>query len=93
VAFKKIEATYLTAKMRYETSLAELQAEADTLETLKNNSREAAEKVQEKTVQVEALRKTLAVEERERELRLSGLKLSTVDNGTGAKRFGSLRRS
>lgn len=91
MAFKKIEAAYLTAKMRYETSLAELQAEADTLETLKNNSREAAEKVQDKSVQVDTLRTTLAVEERERELRLSDLKLSTV-NGTG-KKLGSLRRA
>ncbi|KAF8802472.1 hypothetical protein BYT27DRAFT_6761869 [Phlegmacium glaucopus] len=90
-AFKKTEAAYLNAKMRHETAIAELSAEVDALETLKNNSKEAAEKVQEKATEVEGLRTSLAVDERERELRLSNLKGPTV-HGAPTKRSGSLWR-
>jgi len=81
--------------MRYETAQAELSAEADTLETLKHNSKEAAEKVQDKAAEVASLRATLAVDEREREIRLSDLKGQTVNGtgtGTGTKRSSSLWR-
>lgn len=77
--------------MNYETSLAELNAESGTLETLKTNSKEATEQVQEKTAQVESLRTTLAIEGRERELKLSDLKGSTVNPAT-VKRSSSLWR-
>lgn len=87
-AFKKIEAAHLNAKMRYEAALSELHAEAEALETLKNNSKEAAEHVQEKSAQVDSLRTTLAVEERKRELKLSDLKGSPANT----KRSSSLWR-
>jgi DNA repair ATPase RecN len=82
VAFKKTEAAFLDAKKKYETHQAELNAEAYTLETLKNNAREATERMQEKAAEVDALRQTLAVDEREREVRLTELK--------GSKRSGFL---
>lgn len=79
-AFKKTEAAYLNAKLRHDTAMAELAAEDDAIAALKNNSKEATELVQEKSAEVDSLRTTLAVDERERELRLSNLKGSTVKN-------------
>ncbi|KAF8150685.1 hypothetical protein B0H34DRAFT_801621 [Crassisporium funariophilum] len=73
-AFKKHESAYLNAKMRYETAQAELNADADALETLRNSSREATERVQDKAAEVDSLRATLAVDEREREVKLGQLR-------------------
>ena len=64
--------------------MAELHAEDDALETLRNNTKAAAELVQSKSAEIDDLRSTLAVDEREREIRLSDLKGSTV-NGAGPK--------
>ncbi|KAJ3493486.1 hypothetical protein NLJ89_g11008 [Agrocybe chaxingu] len=72
--FKKTEAAYLSAKMKYDTDLAHLKSEEEILETLKNNSREATERMQDKAVEVNALRETLRVDEREREVKLTQLK-------------------
>lgn len=55
-------------------ALAELNAEAETLETLRGNSREATERMQDKATEVDTLRKTLAVDNREREVKLTQLK-------------------
>lgn len=77
--------------MRYETAQAELNAEVEALDVLKNNSKEAAERVQEKSAEVDSIRATLAIDQRERKLKLSDLKGSTV-NGAGAKRSSSLWR-
>ena len=68
--------------MRHETALAELHAEDDALETLKSSTKAAAELVQNKTSEIDDLRTTLAVDEREREIRLSDLKGSTINGGT-----------
>lgn len=73
-AFKKAEAAYLNAKMKYETAQAELNSEAETLELLRTNAREATQSVQDKSAEVDALRQTLALDEREREVRLGELK-------------------
>ncbi|PPQ75253.1 hypothetical protein CVT24_007431 [Panaeolus cyanescens] len=72
--FKKQEAAYLNAKNAYDIALAQLQAEEQTLETLRQNSLEATERVQEKAAEVDRLRTTLAVDARERELKLGELK-------------------
>lgn len=72
--FKKAEAAYLNAKMKYETAQAELNAEAETLDLLRANAREATQSVQDKSAEVDALRQTLALDEREREVKLSELK-------------------
>ena len=71
--------------MRHETALAELHAEDDALQTLRNNTKAAAERVQNKTTEIEGLRNTLAVDEREREIRLSDLKGSTINSGAGSR--------
>ena len=84
-AFRKIEAAHLNAKLRYETALAELHAEDGALETLKNNTKAAGELVQNKSAEVDGLRTTLAVDEREREIRLSDLKGSTVNGGARSR--------
>lgn len=72
--FKKREAAYLNAKMDFENSKARLRTEEETLETLRQNSREATERMQEKAAEVDSLRATLAVDEREREAKLNELK-------------------
>ncbi|KDR78990.1 hypothetical protein GALMADRAFT_244707 [Galerina marginata CBS 339.88] len=74
IAFKKTETAFLEAKKKYETHQAELNAEAYALETLKNNAQEATERLQEKATEVDRLRNTLAVDDREREVRLTELK-------------------
>lgn len=65
--------------MRYDSALGELNAETQALETLNNKSRQAADKVQAKSTEVDSIRTTLAVDERERELRLSDLRASAVN--------------
>ena len=72
--FKKKEAIYLNAKKKYDLALAELNAEDETLQTLRGNSREATERMQDKAAEVDTLRKTLAVDTREREVKLTQLK-------------------
>ncbi len=72
--FKKKEAMYLNAKKKYDLALAELNAEDETLQTLRGNSREATERMQDKAAEVDTLRKTLAVDTREREVKLTQLK-------------------
>ena len=64
--------------------MAELHAEDDALETLRNNTKAASELVQNKTAEIDGLRTTLAVDEREREIRLSDLKGSTVNGGAAS---------
>jgi hypothetical protein len=71
--------------LRHETALAELHAEDGTLEALRNNTKAASELVQNKSAEIDGLRTTLAVDEREREIRLSDLKGSTVDGGAGSR--------
>ncbi|KJA26225.1 hypothetical protein HYPSUDRAFT_132900 [Hypholoma sublateritium FD-334 SS-4] len=73
-AYKKKEAIYLNAKKKHEMALAELNAETETLDTLRGNSREATERMQDKATEVDTLRKTLAVDNREREVKLAQLK-------------------
>ncbi|KAF4613868.1 hypothetical protein D9613_007613 [Agrocybe pediades] len=79
--FKKTEAAYLSAKLKYEREMAELQAEESALEAMRERGREATEKVQDKAAECDALRRVLAVDEREREVRLgelSGKGMGTV---------------
>lgn len=52
---------------------------------MRNNTKAAAELVQNKTAEIDGLRTTLAVDEREREIRLSDLKGSTINSGTGSR--------
>ncbi|KAF9472123.1 hypothetical protein BDN70DRAFT_887351 [Pholiota conissans] len=71
--FKKKEALYLNAKREYETANAELNAEGETLEAVRANARDATARMQDKAAEVDSLRKTLAVDNREREIKLAQL--------------------
>lgn len=71
-------------KARHETLQAQLKAEADTLEAVRDGARQATERVQFKSQEVDSLRKMLSVDEREREVKLSELK--------GPNRRGSMWR-
>ncbi|KAF8959498.1 hypothetical protein BDZ97DRAFT_1667013 [Flammula alnicola] len=74
ITFKKSEAAFLSAKMRYDMAQAQLNAEVEALETLRNNAREATERMQDKAAEVDVLRQTLAMDEREREVKLAQLR-------------------
>ena len=65
--------------------MAELHAEDDALETLKNSTKAASELVQNKSAEIDGLRTTLAVDERERVIRLGDLKGSTINGGAGSR--------
>jgi len=76
---KKAESDFLNAKMRCDTAQATVNAAVEALEALKAGARQATEHVQQKSAEVSILRSTLAVDEREREVKLTQLK------GGGAK--------
>ena len=80
VQLKKAEADFLNAKNRCDTVQAAVNAEVETLETIRAGAREATEHLQQKSAEVSILRSTLAVDEREREVKLTQLK------GAGAKK-------
>ena len=71
---KKAESDFLNAKMRCDTAQATVNTAVEVLETLRAGAREATEHVQRKSAEVSILRSTLAVDEREREVRLTQLK-------------------
>ncbi|KAF8623640.1 hypothetical protein AX17_007340 [Amanita inopinata Kibby_2008] len=67
---RKQERAFFAAKTKYETALAQFNAESDTLESVRNNAREATEQMQEKSQEVDSLRTMYGIDERERELKL-----------------------
>ncbi|KAF9000676.1 hypothetical protein BDQ17DRAFT_661051 [Cyathus striatus] len=73
VTFKKAEAVYLAAKTEYETALARLNAHEEALAKIREGAREATERVQEKSQEVDGLRTVLSVDERERQAKLAQL--------------------
>jgi predicted flap endonuclease-1-like 5' DNA nuclease len=79
VALKRAEADFLNAKYRFDTAQAAVNAEVETLEAVRTSAQEATEHLQQKSAEVNALRSTLAVDEREREVKLTQLK------GVGAR--------
>lgn len=81
--FKKKEALYLDAKRSFEKAGAELNAESETLEMLRANALDATARMQDKAAEVDALRKTLAVDNREREVRLAQLAGKSVTRRNG----------
>jgi chromosome segregation ATPase len=74
VALQKAEADYLNAKRRFDAAQSSVDLEVKTLETVRNSAREATERMQDKAAEVDSLRSTLAMDERERELKLTQLK-------------------
>lgn len=84
---KRDEAAFLAAKSRYETTMARLKAEEANVERVRNSAREATERVQDKSAEIDGLRLTFGVDEREREIKLSQLK-----SEKGATGFWPLRQ-
>lgn len=74
VALKRAETEYLNAKRKLETAQAAVDAEVGNLEAVRQSARDETEHMQKKTAEVNALRSTLAVDEREREVKLTQLK-------------------
>jgi uncharacterized protein YhaN len=72
-AFQKHEAAYLASRKKYDTLQAQMNADAEALEVARNNAREATERMQEKSKEIEALRLMRGVDEREREVKIDQL--------------------
>uniref|UniRef100_A0A0W0FMP9 Dna binding protein ncp1 n=1 Tax=Moniliophthora roreri TaxID=221103 RepID=A0A0W0FMP9_MONRR len=75
-AFQKVEAAYLAARTKYETAQALMVAEQETLDIARNAAIEATAKMQEKSQEVDSLRQTYGVDERERAVKISELTTS-----------------
>ncbi|KIM40524.1 hypothetical protein M413DRAFT_72946 [Hebeloma cylindrosporum] len=71
---KRAEADFLDAKTRCDMAQAAVNAELDNLEILRNEARRLTEELQRKTADIDTLRSTLAVDEREREVKLTQLR-------------------
>lgn len=71
--YQKLETAYLAARTKYESTQAQLHAEAEALETCRNSARELTERIQEKSQEVDSLRVMMSVDEREREVKLGQL--------------------
>lgn len=74
IALKRAETEYLNAKRNLETAQAVVDAEVRKLEAVRHSARDETEHLQKKAAEVSALRSTLAVDEREREVKLTQLK-------------------
>ncbi|GLB40374.1 putative DNA binding protein Ncp1 [Lyophyllum shimeji] len=68
---QKEEARLLDARAKHEAAQAHLAAEDEKLEIIKNKTKEATEKLQEKSQEVDSLRRMLGVDERERAQKLA----------------------
>ncbi|KAG5646940.1 hypothetical protein DXG03_001663 [Asterophora parasitica] len=71
--FQKQEAVYLAARTQFEAVQARLTSEDERVEVVRNNARDAAEKLQEKNQEVNGLRVMYGVDERERAARLAAI--------------------
>ncbi|KAL0562970.1 hypothetical protein V5O48_019108 [Marasmius crinis-equi] len=72
-AFTKTEAVYLAARTKFETAQALMNAEQENLDIARNAAVEATTRMQEKSQEVEALRQTYGVDERERAVKIEEL--------------------
>ncbi|KAF8905057.1 hypothetical protein CPB84DRAFT_1772299 [Gymnopilus junonius] len=73
VQTKKSEAKYLVAKRKFEAAQTALVVEEDTIDTLRQKATDVMKQMQDKSAEVDSLRHTLAVDEREREVVLAQL--------------------
>ncbi|KAG6890112.1 hypothetical protein C0992_003065 [Termitomyces sp. T32_za158] len=71
--YQKQESLFLAARARYEAAQARLHSEDEGLEIVRNKARDATEKLQEKSQEVDSLRTMFAVDERERAARLASI--------------------
>ncbi|TRM64430.1 hypothetical protein BD626DRAFT_491790 [Schizophyllum amplum] len=72
-AHQKAEEVYIAARVKYETSLAEMNAFQEALDISRENARKATEAMQEKSQEVDAIRTMYGVDEREREVKITSL--------------------
>ena len=73
VALKKAETDFLNAKNRCDTAQGAVNAGVKNLETVRTSARDATKHLQKKSAEVNTLRFTLGVDEREREVKLTQL--------------------
>jgi L-rhamnose mutarotase len=71
--FQKEERAFLAARTKYDAAQAYLQSEKEALERVRSSARGVTERLQEKSQEVNSLRKTYAVDERERATKLAEL--------------------
>jgi hypothetical protein len=71
--FQQEEKAFLAARSKYEAAQARLHAEEEVLETVRNSGKDLMQRLQEKSQEVDGLRTTYAVDERERAEKLAEL--------------------
>jgi chromosome segregation ATPase len=71
--FRKEERAILAARTKYEAAQARLQSEEEALERVRSSARDVTKRIQEKSQEVNSLRTTYAVDERERATKLAEL--------------------
>jgi hypothetical protein len=71
--FQKEERAFLAARAKYDAAQAHLQSEKEALQRIRSSARDVAERLQEKSQEVNSLRMTHAVDERERAAKLTEL--------------------
>ena len=71
--FQEAEHAFLAARTKYEAAQAHLHSEEEALERVRKNARDVTERLQQKSQEVDGLRTTYAVDERERATRLAEL--------------------
>ncbi|KAF5382175.1 hypothetical protein D9615_004406 [Tricholomella constricta] len=71
--FQKQESLFLAARAKFEAAQARLTSEDEAVEVVRNAARDATEKLQEKSQEVDSLRVMYGVDERERAARLAAI--------------------
>jgi len=79
--FQKLEAIFLAARTKYEAAQSRLRSAEETLEIVRNNTKDANDRLQEKSQQVDSLRTMYGVDERERAAKLSEIAAEQKSGG------------
>ncbi|KAG5733228.1 hypothetical protein E4T56_gene20871 [Termitomyces sp. T112] len=81
--YQKQESLFFVARTRYEAAQARLHAEDEALEIVRNKARDATERLQDKSQEVDSLRTMFAVDERERAAKLATINEKPQRSGSG----------
>ncbi|KAG6908676.1 hypothetical protein DXG01_003690 [Tephrocybe rancida] len=81
--YQKQESLFLAARAKYEAAQARLNSEDEALEIVRNKARDATEKLQDKSQEVDSLRTMFAVDERERAAKLATINGKPQRAGSG----------